>query len=121
MKGRTGIVRWLVIGLALGLAPSALRAHCDGLDGPVVSAARRALDAGDGRLVLGWVPARDEAELRRVFEQTRRVRAIAEAREVADTHFFETLVRLHRAAEGAPYSGLAPAGRDLGPAIPAAD
>ena len=28
---------------------------------------------------------------------------------------------MHRAAEGAPYTGLKPAGRDLGPAIPAAD
>ena len=36
-------------------------------------------------------------------------------------YFFETLVRLHRAGEGAPYTGLKPAGRDLGPAIPAAD
>lgn len=28
---------------------------------------------------------------------------------------------MHRAGEGAPYTGLKPAGRDLGPAIPAAD
>jgi len=40
---------------------------------------------------------------------------------MADTYFFETLVRMHRAGEGAPYTGLKPAGRDLGPAIPAAD
>ena len=43
------------------------------------------------------------------------------ARELADRFFFETLVRVHRAGEGAPYTGLKPAGRDLGPAIPAAD
>jgi hypothetical protein len=36
-------------------------------------------------------------------------------------YFFETLVRIHRAGEGAPYTGLKPAGRDLGRAIPAAD
>ena len=36
-------------------------------------------------------------------------------------YFFETLVRIHRAGEGAPYTGLKPAGLDLGPAIPAAD
>jgi len=36
-------------------------------------------------------------------------------------YFFETLVRIHREGEGAPYTGLKPAGRDLGPAIPAAD
>jgi hypothetical protein len=44
-----------------------------------------------------------------------------QARELADRHFFETLVRIHRAGEGAPFTGLKPAGRDLGPAIPAAD
>lgn len=30
-------------------------------------------------------------------------------------------MRVHRAGEGASYTGLKPAGRDLGPAIPAAD
>ena len=44
-----------------------------------------------------------------------------ESKMLADRHLFETLVRLHRAGEGAPYTGLKPAGRDLGPAIPAAD
>ena len=32
-----------------------------------------------------------------------------------------TIVRVHRASEGAPYTGLKPAGVDLGPAVPAAD
>ena len=36
-------------------------------------------------------------------------------------YFFETMVRLHRAGEGAPYTGLKPAGTDLGPAIAGAD
>ena len=45
----------------------------------------------------------------------------AEARELADRYFFETVVRVHRAGEGAPYTGLKPAGQDFGPAIPAAD
>ena len=40
---------------------------------------------------------------------------------MADRYFFETLVRVHRAGEGAAYTGLKPAGRDLGPAIPLAD
>ena len=42
-------------------------------------------------------------------------------KELADMYFFETLVRVHREGEGAPYTGLKPAGLDLGPAIPAAD
>jgi hypothetical protein len=121
MRRRAETVRLAALGFVLWLAPSALRAHCDGLDGPVVSAARRALESGDVRLVLAWVPERDESELRRVFAQARAAREIPAAQELADRHFFETLVRLHRAAEGAPYTGLVPAGRDLGPAIPAAD
>jgi hypothetical protein len=97
-------------------------AHCDGMDGPVVQAAQKALAAQDVDLVLIWVPRDDEAEVRQVFARTLAVRKLgSEAREVADRYFFETLVRLHRAAEGAPFTGLQPTGRDLGPAIPAAD
>jgi hypothetical protein len=35
--------------------------------------------------------------------------------------FFEALVRIHRAGEGAPYTGVKPAGADVGPAVAAAD
>lgn len=38
---------------------------------------------------------------------------------MADNYFFETLVRVHRAREGAPYTGQKPAAPDFGPAIPA--
>ncbi|HEX5286281.1 MAG TPA: DUF6448 family protein [Polaromonas sp.] len=105
-----------------GLALVWALGHCDGLDGPVVTVARKALDTGNVNLVLPWVRAEDEGEIRKVFAQARSVRKLGEeAREVADTHFFETLVRIHRAGEGAPFGGLQPAGRDLGPAVPAAD
>jgi hypothetical protein len=97
-------------------------AHCDGVDGPVVQAAQEALLQGDVNLVLIWVGEHDEGEIRRTFDRAMNVREESEqARELADTHFFETVVRLHRAGEGAPFTGLEPAGRDLGPAIPAAD
>ena len=33
----------------------------------------------------------------------------------------ETVIRLHRAGEGAAYTGLKTAGADYGPAIPAAE
>lgn len=96
--------------------------HCDGLDGPVVTVARKALDTDNVNLVLPWVRAEDEGEIRGAFDQARSVRKLGgEARELADTHFFETLVRVHRAGEGAPFGGLQTAGRDLGPAVPAAD
>lgn len=97
-------------------------AHCDGLDGPVVKAARNALQMGNVNLVLIWVQQKDEPEIRAAFQQALVVRKqSSEAQALADRSFFETLVRVHRAGEGAPYTGLKPAGRDLGPAIPAAD
>lgn len=107
---------------ALAVTPARALAHCDGLDGPVVKAARQALEARDPAFALIWVQEKDEREIRTAFEQTLAVRGLSpRARELADRFFFETLVRVHRAGEGAPFTGLKPAGRDLGPAIPAAD
>jgi len=118
--------RWAVFSVLLLvvalIAPAGLRAHCDGLDGPVVKAAQKALAARNVSPVLFWVQAKDEPEIRAAFEKTLTVRAMGpQAMELADRYFFETLVRVHRTGEGAPYTGLKPAGRDLGPAIPAAD
>lgn len=111
----------LALALALGTATPAA-AHCDSLDGPVVAAARKALEAGDVNLVLVWVREQDEAEIRAAFEKTLKVRELsAEARELADHYFFETLVRVHRAGEGAPYTGLKPAGYEPPAGIVAAD
>ena len=108
-------------GMASGLLVFAI-GHCDGMDGPVVTLARKALEAGKVNLVLPWVRKEDEAEIRHAFEHALAVRQLGpKARTLADHHFFETLVRVHRAGEGAAYTGLKPAGRDLGPAIPAAD
>lgn len=115
----------LALAVALGcfaVLPARLLAHCDGLDGPVVKAAQRALDTRNPALALIWVQEEDASEIRRAFEQTLAVRDLGpRARELADRFFFETLVRVHRAGEGAPFTGLKPAGRDLGPAIRAAD
>ena len=119
----SGWLVWPALVSAIGFAaPSRAFAHCDGLDGPVVKAARAALDARNPALVLIWVQAEDEAEIRAAFDRTLAVRALsADAKALADRFFYETVVRVHRAGEGAPYTGLAPAGRDLGPAIPVAD
>jgi hypothetical protein len=98
-----------------------LLAHCDTLDGPVVLAARKALDSGEPGRVLVWVKKDDEAEIRAAFERSRAVRkAGGAAKELADLYFFETLVRVHRAGEGAPYTGLKPAGT-VEPPVAAAD
>lgn len=82
-------------------------AHCDTTRGPVVTAARSALDAGKVELVLHWVRPEDEATVTQAFQHAMEVRRLGPAaKELADRYFFETLVRIHRAGEGAPYTGL---------------
>lgn len=79
--------------------------HCDTMDGPVVTAAKEA-----------------ENEIEKAFEKTIAARKLGkQAREIADLWFFETIVRLHREGEGAPYTGLKPAGLDEGPVMPRAE
>lgn len=69
--------------------------------------AKQALKKGDVTPVLKWVKKDHEDEIRAAFKKTLAVRAKGpEAKELADMYFFETLVRLHRAGEGAPYTGL---------------
>lgn len=110
-----------IVVAAVLAAPAGARAHCDTLDGPVVTAARTALETGKLEPVLAWVQPGDEAEIRHAFASARAVRkAGKEPRELADRWFFETLVRVHRAGEGAPFTGLKPAGTP-DPAVAAAD
>jgi hypothetical protein len=96
--------------------------HCDTRDGPVITAARRALETRNVNFALIWVPESAEEELKEAFEKALRVRQTGtDAQELADEWFFETTVRLHRAGEGAPYTGLKPAGLDWGPVVPRAE
>lgn len=81
--------------------------HCDALNGPVVLTAQQALDKSDVTAVLKWVRPQDESEIRRAFAQTVQVRSESPAaKALADRWFFETLVRIHREGEGAPFTGL---------------
>ncbi|AGK56395.1 hypothetical protein HYPDE_23543 [Hyphomicrobium denitrificans 1NES1] len=110
----------LAAGLLFGLQSA--HAHCDSLDGPVAKAAIAALESGNVNLALPYAPATAESEIRDAFAQSLKVRALGpEAKMLADRTFIETTVRLHRAGEGATYTGLKPAGIDYGPAIPAAE
>lgn len=93
--------------------------HCDTMDGPVVKSAKKALETGNVNLILSWAPKEAETEIKKAFEKTIIVRKLGkEAKELADYWFFETVVRLHRAGEGAPYTGLKPAGLSVGPVVP---
>jgi hypothetical protein len=81
--------------------------HCDTAGGPVIPEAKAALEKGDVTPVLKWVKKENEPEIKAVFAKTVAVRARGpEAKELADRYFIETLVRLHRAGEGAPYTGI---------------
>ena len=98
------------------------QAHCNAIDGPVAKAALMALDTGNVNIALPYAPATAESEIKAAFAQSLKVRALGpDAKTLADRAFVETTVRLHRAGEGAAYSGLKPAGIDYGPAIPVAE
>lgn len=114
-------LRTAVVLLGIALLPMSAHAHCDAADGPVATAAVRALDTGQVNLILSFTGGA-EPELRAVFDQALNVRKRGpDAKALADRYFMEIAVRLHRAGEGAPYTGLKPAGTDFGPAIPAAE
>lgn len=115
----------LILALASGAIATAwstpAEAHCDSISGPVVGAARQALAAGDANLILPYVKPEAEAELTAAFQRTQAARqAGGEAGLLAERWFFETAVRLHRAGEGAPYTGLKEIA-DLDPALAAAE
>jgi HEAT repeat protein len=96
--------------------------HCDTLDGPVVKAASRALEEEKEAFVLPYVPKHGEDEVRAAFAKAVELRGQGDpAKELADRYFFETVVRIHRAGEGEPFTGLKPAGLDPGPVIPVAE
>jgi hypothetical protein len=91
------------------------------LDGPVATEGKAALEKGDATPVLKWVKKEDEDQIRAAFKKAVAARAKgADAKEVADTYFLGTVIRIHRAGEGAPFTGLKPAGA-VEPPVAAAD
>lgn len=84
-------------------------AHCDTLDGPVIQDARKALDAKDVTPVLKWVQAKDEKNVKSAFSKALAAHGNKQ-QQPAEMKFFETLVKIHRVGEGAPFTGLKPAG-----------
>jgi hypothetical protein len=97
-------------------------AHCDTMDGPVVKASKAAIEKADVTLVLKWIKKDHEHEVRQAFQKTLEVRKGGlTAKELADMYFFETVVRLHRAGEGEPYTGIKPVGTPVEPIVQNAD
>jgi hypothetical protein len=120
IKINTFGIALLAAGLLLGMQD--VKAHCDSIDGPVAKAVQKSLEDGNVNPVLAYAPLAAETEIRIAFEKSRKVRGTsAEVRAIVDQAFMETVIRLHRAGEGAAYTGLKPAGADYGPVIPAAE
>lgn len=86
-------------------------AHCDSYDGPVIQDAYKALEKEDVRFVMKWIETKHEAEITNLFNKTVGLKnKDVEIYSIVEKHFLETLVRHHRETEGAPYTGLKPAG-----------
>ncbi len=112
----------LLFGLGVfGFFPEIASAHCDTMAGPVIQDAKAALDKGDISPVLKWVRKEQEKKVKEVFQRALAAKTKGQAvKEKAERHFFETLVRIHRAGEGAPFTGLKP-GEAIEPIVAAAD
>jgi hypothetical protein len=113
---------WVLISISVWLViTSQANAHCDTMDGPVVKDAQAALAAKDVTGVLKWIEPQHEQEIKQLFQQVLTVRSQGQpAKTLAENYFFESLVRIHRAGEGAPYTGLKPAGQ-VEPIVAASD
>jgi hypothetical protein len=113
-----GVAVVLLFSLFL-ISPRIVLAHCDTMDGPVVQDARLALEAKDVTPVLKWVRPADEKKVTAAFAETLATQGKKEQK-AAEERFLETLVRIHRAGEGASFSGVRPAG-EVEPIIAEAD
>lgn len=99
----------LTLLLVLGFSFSS-QAHCDRVNGPVAVAAKQALETGDVSKALIWVGEDQADELKSKFQESLKVyNSGEESRQLVEQYFMETTVRLHREAEGMPYTGLKPA------------
>ncbi len=111
-----------IVTLLAALKPVTVQAHCDTAEGPAVKDGRKALETGNINYALKWIPADGEAEMLDVFEKALKVRTLgAEAAELADRLFLETMVRIHRMGEGVGFTGIQPVGTQIDPVVKAAD
>jgi hypothetical protein len=109
-RGRSVTVAMIAVLLVLMAAWTA-RTHCDTEDGPIIPLIRASLDNGDLTPLLKWLKSDDEQEITDLFARVKALRGQSEeAREIADRLFIETFIRLHRAGEGAGFTGIKPAG-----------
>lgn len=114
LKRRSNLLRILstvivILLLTIGSLPAS--AHCDSYDGPTIKDALKALETNNVQLVLKWIEPAHEKEIISLFNTTYSLRhGDKQVYDIVEKHFLETLVRLHRETEGAPYTGLKAAG-----------
>jgi hypothetical protein len=101
----------IIIAALLMFFANPASAHCDSYDGPTIKDAVKALETNNVNLVLKWISPEQEQEIKSLFHKTYSLKnGDKEIYAIVEKHFFETLVRLHRETEGAPYTGLKAAG-----------
>lgn len=109
MLKSTMILSLITIFSLVSIQPAS--AHCDSFDGPALIDAEKALATNNVNLILKWIDADMEGEVVPLFHKTYSLRnGDKEIYEIVKKHFFETFIRLHREMEGAPFTGLKPAG-----------
>ena len=97
-----------VLFLFINVVPAS--AHCDSYDGPTIKDGLKALETNNVNLILKWIDKDQEAEVVSLFHKTYSLKnGDPEIYSIVEKHFLETLVRLHRETEGAPFTGLKPA------------
>ncbi len=111
IKSAFGKVAPLLSMLLLLLISVPSFAHCDSYDGPVIQDALKALKSENVSYVMKWIEPKHEPAIANLFNKTVGLKnGDADIYSIVEKHFLETLVRLHREGEGAPYTGLKPAG-----------
>jgi hypothetical protein len=118
---RFGLTTLFVL-LIFTLTSNVTLAHCDTMDGPLIKDAQKALAQNNVNYALKWVPAASESEIKDAFNLVMKVRRLnADAKELSDKYFFDILVRIHRTAEGVPFTGVKPLGTPVDEKVLAAD
>jgi len=118
---RIGLVPLFILSILI-LSTNVTFAHCDTMDGPLIADARKALSQNNVNYVLKWVSAVNESEIRDAFNLVMKVNGLSpEANELSEKYFFDTLVRIHRAGEGVPFTGVKPSGTPINDKVLAAD
>ncbi len=118
---RIGLVSLSILALWI-LSTNVVFAHCDTMDGPLIADARKAMAQNNVNYALKWVSAANESEIRDAFSLVMKVKGLSnDAKELSEKYFFDTLVRIHRAGEGVPFTGVKPSGTPIDEKVLAAD